>query len=396
MTNFEDILDLALTRLQKGESLSFIANEYPEHREELMSLLSIGEMGLNIPKLVPPTPIKRRRFEEKVSWKSKLMETFVFSRVALVPIALLIALIGGRTVVNATESSLPGSTLYSLKRATEEARLTLTRNPDKLASIHMELMQKRVNEVRQAASSGDQNTEAKAIAELQSQTSKTFAEVAPVATANAISKQDSSLLDNLVAVNKQQKDVLADLSGTEGNESAKEIASTALEDTKKNDQTLAKIIATVNDQSLTDLPNKVSITGAITSHYGNKIVVEKNTFVIDEKTIITDSNNELITSQSTLSGRASIVGLKENGTIFAKQIVMLPDNGEVQGATTPPAPINNNTNTAPKPTPIVKPVDPAPTNTPPTPSPEPATTTDTPTKASGSFIAEPSSPEYTF
>ncbi len=384
MTNFEDIFDIALTRLLAGETIEQIVKDYPDHATELISLLSVAQTGLHIPKLNPPTPFKRRLYEEKVTKLSWLVEKLWLSRVAIVPIALVVAFLGGRAVVSATESSLPGDTLYSLKRATESTRLTFTRDPEKVANLHVELMQKRVNEVRQAADSGNETTETKAIEELQSQTSKTFAEVATVATANALSKQDSTLLDTLVAVNKEQKNVLEDLSTTEENQDTKIVASTALEDTKKNDQTLAKIIATVNEQALIDLPNKISITGVITFHYGARITVEKNTFTIDDKTTITGLNNELLNKDVTLTGRASIVGQKVDGILFAKQIVLLPeDRGEVKGEVTPT-------------TPVVKPV---PTTTPnPTPTTPPAEPIQpqTPTKASGSYITEPANQDYTF
>jgi hypothetical protein len=305
-------------------------------------------------------------------------------RVAIIPIALVVALVGGPALVKATQTSLPGSPFYTLKRATENARLTFTRNPEKLAVIHVELLQNRIDEVRQAADSGNKTAETAAIAELQSQTAKTFAEVAPVATANALSKKDSSLLDTLVAVNKQQKDVLENVQQNEGDADTKTVATTALSDNQKNDQALAKIIATVNDQALTDLPNRISVTGTISSHYGNKVVVEKNYFTIDDKTTITDVNGQPGTANTELTGRASITGVKmQDGSIVAKQILLLPplpvDTGTVKGATDPKPVIK----------PPVKVIDPDPnvnTNT--------STPTETPTQASGSFITEPSTQQY--
>lgn len=385
-TAFEDIFDTALTRLRSGENLNAIVKDYPDHATELISLLSVAESGLNIPKLVPPTPFKRRLYEEKASTATWFAEKLWFSRMAIIPIALVVTFLGGRAVVSATETSLPGDTFYTLKRATESARLTFTRDPEKLASIHVELMQKRVNEVRQAADGGDQTVEAKAIEALQSQTTKTFAEAASVATANAISKQDSSLLDTLVAVNKEQKDVLEDLSNNEENQDTKIVATTALEDTKKNDQTLAKIIATVNEQALIDLPNKISITGTVTYHYAKRITVEKNTFTIDDQTTINGLNNEPLAADTILTGRVTIIGVKVDGILIAKQITILEDTtGEVKGETTKP---------------IVKPpVVTPPTNTP-TPTTPPTNTEpvqpQTPTKATGSYITEPVDQQYSY
>ncbi len=368
--SINEILDTAITRLQNGESQHAILADYPDHKEELSGLLAISKIGLNIPKLDVPAPYKRHLYSEAVT-KGWFWSAVAYYRIAAIPIALVVVLIGGNVLANQTSSSLPGDTLYSLKRATEEARLTFTRDQEKIAVIHVELMQKRLNEVRQAAQSGNAEAETAAIAALQSQSAKTFAQAGPIATANAISKQDSTLLDTLVAVNKQQKDVLTELGDP--------AASTALNENIKTDQALAKIVATVNDQVLIDAPNKVSVTGNITYFYKNYITVENNTFAMDEQTVITASTGETVDA-STIKmpvGRASITGIKtENGVLVAKQISLLPaDTGEVKGATTTTKP-------------VVKPKEPA---VQPDTTIEPVTD---PNQATGSFIVEPSAPQY--
>lgn len=382
MTTPDEIFAQALERLDRGETPQQIAKDFDKaNQQELEGLLSVAQMGLHIPKLVPPTPYKRHLFAEKVVTSSNtIAQLLSFARVAIVPISLVIVLVGGGAVVSATEDSLPGDKLYSLKRATEEARLTVTRDQTKIASIHVELMQKRLQEVKQAATNGDQATETAAIAELQSQSEKTFAEAAPLATANAISK-DSTLLDTLVAINKEQKDVLEEVGESDDSQDTKTVAIAALEDNKKNDLTLAKIIATVNDQALVDLPNKISVTGEVTSHKDNKIMVEKNSFTIDKETIFQDVDSKAVAQPTILTGRVTITGTRlENGTLLAKQVLMLPlDSGEVKGDIT----------TKPSTKPIIKPS--TNTNTPP-PVSEPVNQTQP--KASGSYIVEPSTPQY--
>jgi hypothetical protein len=386
MTLPENIFNLALDRLMNGESIQSISADYPDYQQELEGLLSVAQMGLNIPQLAPPAPYKRYLFKEKAVTSSWFMEIFQYGRVAIIPISLVAALIGGRAMVNATEDSLPGDRLYSIKRATEEARLTITRDQAKIAYIHVELMQKRLADVKKAASSGNEASETAAIEALQTQSDKTFEETAPLATANAISKQDSSLLDSLVAVNKEQKDVLANLSETSETDSGKTIAINALEVNKKNDETLAKIIATVNDQALIDLPNKISVTGEVSYHYNNKVIVEKNTFSIDNTTLFIGVEGESISQPELLQGRVTVTGTKlENGLLLAKQILLLPyENGEVKGEVDV-NPINPAPTIKPKPT-----TEPAPTNTPVPTQPAP---TD-PNKATGSFIVEPSAQQY--
>jgi Domain of unknown function (DUF5667) len=390
----DSIFDEALVRLLQGESIESIVADHKIYQQELVGLLSVAQTGMSVPKLEVPAPYKSYRFADKVAATAGFTAWMQYFRVAVIPISLVIALLGGRTIVNATANSLPGDKLYTLKRATEQAQLTLTTDQDKVASLHVEFMQKRIDEVKKAADSGNEATETLAIAELKSQSDKTFAEAGPVATANAISKQDSSLLNNLVAVNQQQKDVLASLSISSDTDSAKTIATSALEDNKKNDQTLAKIIATVNDQALADMPNKVSVTGDVSFYNGAKITVEKNVFNINSHTVLTSIDGKSILDAEHISGRVTVIGTRmDNGQLDAKQILLLAANdqdGSVKGEvdvnpvqTPDPKPI-----ITPRPivTPIIKPIESTPTVEPNPPV--------EPTKASGSFITEPTSQQY--
>lgn len=386
----DEIFAQALARLQNGEAAEVIASDYADYQQELIGLLFVAQMGMNIPKLQVPAPYKAYRFADQVAASKGFTEWLSYFRVAVIPIALVVVLIGGRTAVNATENSLPGEKLYTLKRATEKARLSLTRDQDKVASLHVEFMQNRINEVKQAADEGNAESETLAIAELKTQTETTFAEAGPIATANAITKQDSTLLENLVAINKQQKDVLAELSENNDSDSAKMIATTALEDNKKNDVTLAKIIATVNDQSLADLPNKVSATGDISFYNGASITVEKNIFTINDHTTFTGIDGTDIApadiASKTITGRVTVMGTRsENGVLVAKQILLLASDviggqsGEVKGDVIVK--------------PITKPVV-KPSKEPIEPEPTPINDPTIPTKATGSFITEPSEGQY--
>lgn len=386
MTLPDSIFAIALERLEHGETPSQIASSFPEYQNELVGLLHVAEMGMNIPKLIPPTPYKRHLYAEKAITSAWFVPVLQFLRVGAIPIALVIALVGGGAVVDATENSLPGQALYSLKRASEEARLTFTNDPQKIAVIHVQLLQKRLDEVKQAATTGNQASETAALAELQSQTEKTFAEAAPVATANAISNKDSSLLDSLVAVNKEQKSVLTALTTSGETEIAKNVATDALNDSKKNDQTLASIIAAVNDQTLIDLPNKISVTGIITSHTDTKITVEKNTFTVNDSTIITGLDGLAVTDRKTITGKVTVTGTRtDEGILIAKQIQILPsDDGTVKGVTDDQTPVNQAVNKVKTP---VDPVGDANNNT-------NQSNVTPPTKASGSYITEPNTPQY--
>ena len=373
----DEIFDQAIKRLQNGESAFNVAESYPEFAAELRELLPIVAQVRAIPKLEAPTPHKKYKFAEAKKFSYRFVEYLSAFRMAIVPISLLVALLGGGMVVRATEDSLPGDTFYTLKRASEQARLSMTFNPDKTAIIHVEMAQRRLNEVKKAIGSNNVKVEAAAIVELQKQTEKTFAEVPQVAAVNAVTDGDSSLLNKLVALNKEQKSVLSEVGSSAG---TKEVTAVALNTTKENDKTLAKIIATVNEQALVDLPNKVSTTGPISLLEKSQIIVNKLTFVIDQNTIITNDAGEKIDSIPDPKASVTIIASKIDGQSIAKQISILAP--EVKITPTPSVSPTVKGAASPTPTPSTTPT--------PTASPTPAPTN----QATGSFITEPTENQY--
>jgi hypothetical protein len=370
----EHILNSAISELQDGKSIAEVLAIYPEHTEELLPLLEVASMGLSIPKVVVPTPIRRHKFAETALYPSMWSSLITFMRVAIIPIGLVAVLFGGKVVVNAANDSLPGSPLYSLKRATEQARLNLTFDQDKVATLHVELTQKRLDEVKQAINNENEEQEKAAIEALQEQSDKTFATVPQVAAANALTKNDQKLLDNLVAINKEQKEVL---SAVKDENQSKAAADTALNSTKENGKQLAVILATVHEQTLVDLSNKVSVTGEYTQLVKNKLTIEGSTFTITDETEILDADGAEATIKD-IGGKLSVVGEKKDDVLIAKQITILVPapvievKPQVKGAAT-------TTSTAKPSAPIVQP---------------PAVPATDPNQATGTFIVEPAAEQY--
>ncbi len=391
MTNIpEHIFEEALERLRNGEDAVRIAADSGNYSVELLPLLIIAQAVKSIPKQQIPTPHKQFRFAEVRTMPYLYTQFMSIFRVAIIPASLVIVLLGGQLVSKAASNSLPGSPLYSLKRATETARLNLTLDEQKEANLHVELTQRRLDEVKKAIDTNNPATEAAAITALQEQTEKTFAKVPQIAAANALANNDQGLLNNLVAINKEQKNVLGAITASHN---AKSETATALHVTKENDKTLARIIATVNEQTLADLPNKISITGVISSFKDNKITVEKNTFLINDKTYITDLDGTELETLTNLTGRVTIVGVKSEQGLIAKQIsIIAPEtqNTTVTKIETSPTPtVKGAVTTKPSSEPIKQ-------SAPVTASPEPTIdpVPDTSNQAQGSFIIEPNTNQY--
>lgn len=380
----ETIFEQALLRLEQGESIQAIAADY-HNSTELVEVLETAQLLQSIPKRMPPTPLKQRRYAQKQVTASPLFNLLNAFKYAAIPLVLVIAFAGSQSLIHATEASLPGDPLFSLKRATEKARISLTFDDQQAAYLKLEITQKRLEETKQVlTTNSDPQKQALALAELKQQTEKTFESVAPVATAAAVTKNDNSLINTLVSLNKEQKSLLE-------KPRAEETTQTLATITQENDKTIAKLIATVNEQTLADLPNKISVVGQISNRTNKSITVEQNTFMINDATTITDINGEAMTPDK-LGGKISIVGTRADNTLLAKKIILLekseqPETKPAITTTTPPAVKGSVTKTPPTPTSS----EPVPTE------PEQPDTTETPiepNQARAGFILEPAQKQY--
>jgi hypothetical protein len=287
---------------------------------------------------------------------------------------------GGKVLVDKTHESLPADNLYTLKRASEQLRFNLTRDPNKQASLQVEMVQRRLDELKQVSATNNPSKEAAALAELQDQSQKTFATVPQVAAAEAIAKNDSSLLNSLVAINKQQKQVLEAIQPQKETE---QITATAKTENEANGQKLASLIATVREQTLVDLDNKVSVTGEGTiSNDKTRVTVENNTFAVNGETTITLADGS--TAKLSEIGnkiKVTVIGKKTPTGLIAKSIAIIESSPTttdakatktpaVKGVSTKPEQADSTTNTE---TPREEPVN-------------------DPNRVTGGFISEPGLP----
>jgi len=147
--------------LVKGESLEQCLERYPGQAAELKPLLETA-LAAREASAIQPRPDFRAR--ARYQFRSALKETAAgksrsswgwFPRWAtVVAIVLVLVLAGGGTVF-AADSSMPDSSLYSVKLATEQVRLTLTPSQMGKARLCAELADRRVTEIAYMANKGD-------------------------------------------------------------------------------------------------------------------------------------------------------------------------------------------------------------------------------------------------
>jgi hypothetical protein len=183
------------------------------------------------------------------------------------------------------------------------------------------------------------------------------------------------------------------------------LAATSLTEVEKNRKSLALIIATVQEQGLTDLKHKISVTGTGTvSADKTKVYVDNTVFIINKDTIISTTEGDTVaTADLPAKTEVTIVGSKEINSIIAKVVtVTIPtqadttkDNGEIKGATITKPTVGNN-----EPKPIIVPtkkVTPPVILTPPIPiAPEPTQEEDNKkaNEVTAGYIADSPSAQY--
>jgi hypothetical protein len=191
-----------------------------------------------IPIAKAPSPSMQYRYANQVSLWKQLMQTFQTYRLATVPLVMAIVFASGFSVISAANDSLPGDRLYGVKMAAEQAQLRLTFDEDKQANLHVELAKKRLEEARRVIALSNPTQEAAALDALARQTERTFEVTSVLAASKAVSQNDTSLLDNLVALNKEKRSVLETAVKSKD---ANVLAATAL-NTKGNDINLARLV----------------------------------------------------------------------------------------------------------------------------------------------------------
>lgn len=380
----DQIFEQALYMLAKGESLDAVQTAFPDYptlKEELELVIQLQ----GIPKATPPAPTMRYKYTEKQSFWQQVFSAVRPYKLATIPLVIALVFGSGYSILQASENSLPGEKLYGVKVAAEQAKLQLTFDETKQAAMHVELAKKRLDEAKLAITLNNHDKEVAALDALAKQTQKTFQVTSQLAANKAVSEKDSSLLDHLVAINKEKKTVLQNAAQSS---EAKEAAETALNNTKETEKDLARIIAAVNEQTLLDLPNKISVTGIISSHVKNTLTVEKNQFNVNSDTIILSQDGEPITDTTILSGQIAVIGTRNNNSLIAKKIVVIDPEAVITPEPTPTVAATKNPTTTPKPTETTEP-----TATEPTTKPE-EVPVQQPSQASAGFIVEPSDQQY--
>lgn len=172
---FDRILDTCLDLvLRDGETVEVCLRRFPQHADELDSLLQLALETRRVLEFTPSAVSKTRarlalhdaiyRYEARRWWRrpgrilSALSGLFAGpSRWAAgATVALLLVVMGGAGIVGASSNTVPGHPLYSVKRVVEQGRMLLTFDDNARARLYAERADKRFKELQEVAEEGDE------------------------------------------------------------------------------------------------------------------------------------------------------------------------------------------------------------------------------------------------
>lgn len=160
VNEFDEILNECLERLAKGDTIDQCLQRYPEQADELKSLLQTALAVRKTSAIQPRAEFKARAryqfrsaLQEASSRKSRPAFGW-FPRWATVTAIVIGILLLGSGTVAASGYSMPDSPLYSLKIATENAQIALTRSDLGKAELNAKFADRRVTEIVYLAHKG--------------------------------------------------------------------------------------------------------------------------------------------------------------------------------------------------------------------------------------------------
>ena len=156
--SFDDILELCLDRMAKGDTIEQCLESYPEQAAELEPLLTAALCAAKASSVIEPRPEFQRLAKQRLlstiaaKEKKKIEHRMPFwgwqRRWAVALTVVLVILLAGVSTVTASASSLPGDTLYPVKTATEDVQGFFTFGSEAKANFYTKLAQRRLDELK--------------------------------------------------------------------------------------------------------------------------------------------------------------------------------------------------------------------------------------------------------
>ncbi len=151
----EQALDACLEKIiSSGWGVEECLAEYPDYATALQPLLDVASASYKVANVNPGENFKakaRYEFNAAVADMASNPKRQWFEMVPIwgkaVTMMLVVTLISGGALVAASDSSLPGQTLYGIKLAAEQAQMAFTFSQYSKTELYADLANKRVSEI---------------------------------------------------------------------------------------------------------------------------------------------------------------------------------------------------------------------------------------------------------
>ena len=316
----EEILANCIEEIRGGKStIEDCVKRYPHLENELRSLLEIA-VSLKPDDVTPSPQFKERTkmhlFDEarpapvKASqpvWKWYRTPSRILAPVS---IAMLIFIIAGGTTVYASQSSLPGDTLYPVKTGMENLQLAVTTSPAMKADLYLKFTQRRIDEVQQEVKL-NRTVSTDTLAKIQQQFDNTLKELG---NSNNTKASNDTLSRLSIATLNQQVELEQTLAGAPQNSQA--VIQQILDQTRRGN-TIAQVAYSNHDflQQKPSVADKKLDAGQF-SIEGTLLGIQDKTWNVGG-TII--ENVHLSGKMPAIGSRVNLQGLvKDNQTFISK------------------------------------------------------------------------------
>jgi len=161
---FGDALSDSIDRLQEGAHIEECLDQHPQYAEELKPLLQATQIALGSSAIEPRPEFKaaaRYRFQSAMKDRGLKPRRRWFalpdlaSRWGIGVAALAIVFLIGAGTIRASNDSLPGEPLYTVKQWVEDARLFFTNSDIGDARLHAKFANRRFQEIEDVARKGE-------------------------------------------------------------------------------------------------------------------------------------------------------------------------------------------------------------------------------------------------
>jgi hypothetical protein len=154
-SRIEDIFSRLQEEIEKGRSIDECLSEYPEHAEELRSLLQLAGAVKQMPRPMPRREAVQqaiRKVRQTVRADTRTARWFSWRAFMLHPVtvrtalATVLVILLGWTTVGLSAASLPGEFLYPVKRLSEHVQYFFATTSEGKAEMHILFADRRTEE----------------------------------------------------------------------------------------------------------------------------------------------------------------------------------------------------------------------------------------------------------